>query len=256
MITYLFSNAGNLLRTGMHSRDILNILQTVANKTDTRDLVVSLYLLRGRHENRGTAYVKGWMTPTHFTTTRGKWSITSQWAIPPDLPPKFKLIRMRLDGNKSLFPRTEKDRYGWEFRYATFQDHLATLFAHELHHYRRFHLGFHPREGEYSANLWALRLVRDLGFCVEGKKLRKKRRKQSSRTYLLRKFPQHDPFSNFRQLRSGAQLIVMHDPHGKYLGQNVTVVRPIRSNSIRIVVQTSDGKIWRWPMKWLELTSK
>ena len=253
MKTYLFTTPKNLHRTGILQKDIFHVLQKVAENTDTQDLVVSLYLLPGRYENRGTAYVRDWLIPNNFITKRGKWSITSQWALPSDLPQRFKLIRLRLDGNQNLFPRTEEDRYGWVFRYASFQDHLATLFAHELHHYRRFHLNLHPREGEHSANLWALQHVKELGFHIEGKKVRQKQRRKNSNKFFLGKFPKLDPFSRFRKLPSGTQLVIKHDPKGRYLGQKVTIVRPIRSNSNRMVVQTHDGIIWRWPMNWLDI---
>lgn len=256
MKIYLFSDQKFFQQSGLNQKEILHTLNAVAQSTNTRNLVLALYLIRGTHQNRGTAYVRTWMTPDNFLAKRGKWTFARRWGKPSDLPQRFKLIKIRLDGNRRSFPRTEKDNYGWEFRYDTFLDHLATLFAHELHHFRRYHLNLHPREGEHAANRWALRHVQSLGFCVEGKRYPKKHKKRSARYILLKNIPQSDPFFSFRKLKTGAHLIVTNDPHDRYLDQIVTVLRPIRSNSKRIVIQTSDGKSWRWPMEWLRIPDK
>ena len=254
MKAFVFSNPASLRRTGTTEKRLLDVLSLVSENTDTHDLVVALYIIPGAHRHRGTAYAREWMTPKGFITRRGHWSITSRWDIPDDLPSRYKLIRMRLDGDRRKYPRVERDRYGWEFRYANFTDHLAALFAHELHHFRRYHLGLHPRKGEHSANRWALEHTHNLGFDVEAKRLPIQRRKRTSASRILKKFPRIDPYSAFRKLQAGTRLTVTHDPHRRYLGQTVTVVRPIRSNSKRIVVETSDGKTWRWPISWLKLT--
>ena len=253
MKTFLFCSHNVLQRTGVTKNEIHDTLNEVAENTNTQDLVVSLYIRPGIHENRGTAYVRNWMSPKNFSTKRGKWAFTSKWETPSNLPTNFKLIRIRLDGNPKSFPRKEKDRYGWEFSYISFLDHLAILFAHELHHFRRYHLGFHPRGGEHSANRWALHHVRNIGFNVAGKRLDKNKQKRSPEASFLKRIPRIDPFSKFRDIKSGAKLVVTHDPKDRYLRQFVTVLRPIRSNSKRIVVQTSDGKTWRWPMNWLKI---
>lgn len=223
----------------------------VASDTNTRELVVALYLLPGPHQARGIALTRDWQTPAVFPARRGKWSFTQRWSTPEDLPAMFKLIRIRLDGNPDDYPKTEIDSYGWRFQYAEFIDHLAVLFAHELHHFRRYHLGFHPREGEHSANRWAIRHVHSLGFRVEGTRAYIRRSNQSILPALQKTFPGLDRFRSFRKLKAGARLRITHDPSMRYRGQAVTVVRPIRSNSKRIVITTPDGKTWRWPMDWL-----
>ena len=240
-------------RTKIDEKELARLLNRVAQGTPTQDLVVALYLLPGAHQNRGTAYCQAWMTPANFLARRGKWTFTQKWSPPPDLPSRFKLIRMRLDPNNRLFPRTETDTYGWTFQYATFSDHLATLFAHELHHFRRYHLGLHPREGEHRANAWALRCVQTLGFRVTVRRLPRKRKPSFIRSLSVKRIAVFDPFGTFRNLQAGARLIVTHDPKRRYLGQTVTVLRPIRRNAKRIVVQTTDGKTWRWPMAWLRI---
>lgn len=251
MRVYIYSSENYLQQTDIGREDIRHVLERVSEGTDTRDLVASVYLLPGIHQHRGTAHVQQWVTPDHFTTKRGKWAFSDRWDVPKDLPLRFKLIRMRLDGRTRAYPMVERDRYGWEFRYASFPDHLATLFAHELHHYRRHHLNLHPREGEQSANRWALQHVQALGFHVEGRRLPVKRRKKSFLARRRSNIPKNDPYAVFRPLQAGARLSVTHDPSERYRGQTVTVLRPIRRNSKRIVVRTADGKTWRWPMAWL-----
>ena len=254
MKIYLFATSLSLPRCNVSQEEILQTLELVANATDTNDLVVALYLLPGAAMNRGTAYARNWLTSENFATGRGKWRFTKRWDVPPDLPEKFKLIRMRMDGNSQHFPRTERDCYNWEFTYATFLDHLAALFAHELHHFRRYHLGLHPHEGEHSANKWALNHVKSLGFDIEGRKIPIiKKKKHASHFFIEKVFAQVDPFSDFRQLNPGAELMVLHDPRKKYLGEIAKVIRPIRRNSKRIVIETQDGKKWRWPMNWLKI---
>ncbi len=252
MKIYLFSNSSFFQRATIRREEILQTLSQVVKTTNTHDLVVTLYILPDRRDSRGT-YIRNWVTPSDFLAKRGKWAFVQKWGIPSNLPQKFKLIRLRLDGNGRSFPKTKRDRYGWKFKYHSFLDHLSTLFAHELHHFRRYHLGLHPKEGEHAANRWALQHVQNLGFNVQTKYIKAKRKKRPFRSTLLKKFSQTDPFATFRKLHAGARLSIAHDPRNHYLGQTVTVLRPIRSNSKRIVVQTSDGKTWRWPMVWLKI---
>jgi hypothetical protein len=220
------------------------VIDRVASGTDTNELVVGIYVTRGSR-NRGTAYVRRWMTPSDFITRRGHWSVTESWSVPQDLPERFKLIRMKL-GNPSAYPQTERDIYGWMWYYPTFEDHLAALFAHELHHFRRFHLGLHEREGEQSANRWALERAQELGFNVRAE--RKYRAKPKRRVATI-----NDPFNAFRPLKKGDCLRIAFDPRKRYQGATATVIRPIRSQSVRITVETPDGKTWRWPMRWLSI---
>ncbi len=186
MQVHLFHNPHFFKQNHIDKEDIFRTLDTIAQSTDTSNLIVALYIIPGYRQNRGTAYVRRWMTPDRFIARKGKWAFAKKWGSPSDLPGQFKLIRMRLDGRDRLFPRTERDIYGWEFRYFTFLDHLATLFAHELHHFRRYHLDLHPREGEQSANRWALQHVQNCGFQVEGKKHLVKRRRRRKRSILIR----------------------------------------------------------------------
>lgn len=294
MKIYIFSNPCDLKRLRLSADEIKSVLHRVARETDTEVLVVALYLVHKSKWTGGTAYVRTWLAPAKFLPKRGKWAALGFSHLPDDLPPRFKLIRMALRANPSLYPLTETDRYQWQHSYRKFQDHLAHLFAHELHHYRRYHLGMHPREGEHSANKWALQHVKKLGFQVHSIRLpqrRKKRKRQKKLSFLsilnpmdfyqlpgeaLRIVRWHEVFGNivystsqkekenyiaqslqhFDRLRSlspGTRLKVDFDPTWKYWGQEVSIVRPMRRNSVRIVVRTSDGKTWHWPMTWLKI---
>lgn len=239
--------------TSQNHRSISDVIDRVASETATQDLVVALYLLPGVYHSRGSAYVRQWFHPTDFTTGQGRWSFTKSWVVPTDLPDRYKLIRMRLDDSPRHFPKTERDTYEWEFKYPSFEDHLATLFAHELHHYRRFHLNLHPGEGEQSANRWALKHVQNLGFPVEGKRLPVRRKKKRTVSFLNKKLTALDPFIEFRTIKPDSSCFIKNDPRGKYMGERVRVIRPLRSNAKRLVIETHDGKVWRWPVTWLEL---
>ncbi len=249
MENYIFSSQHN----SIDKKRILNCLSQIADSTDTSALIVALYLLPGVNKTRGTAYVHKNLTPQNFTTGQGKWAFTKKFIIPDDLPATYKLIRLRIDSSSKRYPYIEKDIYGWEFFYPSFIDHLTTLFAHELHHFRRYHLHLHPGQGEQSANKWAVQHVQSLGYRVKARKVRKRKRKNFSYSSILKKFPLLDPYSDFRHLKTADKVRIKHDPNNKYINQSVTVQRPIRSNSRRLVIKTRDGKNWRWPMEWIEI---
>lgn len=250
MKIYIFSQYDFDQIIKMNSDYISRILDRVANNTITDDLVVSIYFSKNGTWIGGSAYVRKWLIPSEFTTNRGRWEVSTKFHQPQNLPPKYKLIRLLFDLNLLKYPLIQKDGYGWQYRYASFNDHLALLFAHELHHFRRFHLGLHPGEGEQSANEWALGHVTDLGFNVVGAKITTNKKRAKFRKSIYRFF---DAFKEFRHLAVGTKLLIRYDPKGKYEGEIVPILRPIRSNSRRIVIQTSDGKIWRWPMEWLTI---
>lgn len=246
---YVFSQ---MKRTLVFSEtDVLPHLERIAMGTDTEDLVVAVYLISGATKTRGTAYVSHWMTPKNFMTHRGHWRFTQDYPLPPDLPSRFKLIRLRLDPWGGNYPKTEIDSYLWKFHYVSFWDQLAFLFAHELHHFRRHHLNLHPHEGEHSANRWALRYVQHLGYHVTAVRIFPTQKKIR---WIPKKREVFDPYGEFRNLRPGALLFVAHDPKGKYVGQWARLIRSIRKGARRAVIETGDGKQWRWPLAWLKRT--
>ena len=135
--------------TEISRQTVLNTCYHIAESTDTSCLVTALYFIPGVKLTRGV-YIRQWMDPHIFQTGRGKWAFTRRFPVPENLPDRFRLIRMRLDGRVGQFPREDDDAYGWRFKYQRPEDHLAALLAHELHHYRRYHLNLHEKEGEQS----------------------------------------------------------------------------------------------------------
>jgi hypothetical protein len=255
MLVFQFASERTWSRPALTPERNLHILEKVAEGTDTKDLVVSLYLLPGIHASRGTAYVHRWMTPDDFTTGRGNWKLTLRFGAPDGLPERFRLIRMRLDPDPATYPRDERDGYRWQFRYGAFEDHLATLFGHELHHFRRHHLGLHPRAGEHAANGWALETAVRLGYRVHGRPGRPVRRRPvSPLSALLADFrKKRDPYAGLRRLRAGDPIRIQKDPRGRYTGETAVLVRPVRSNAERMVIRTKDGMAWRWPLAWVSV---
>jgi len=241
MFIYIFSDKAEYKDTDL--RHLKDIMERVAESTETTNLVVALYLQNTHDTSFGTAYIN-YHTPDNFITARGKWKFTKEWPLPDDLPDKYHLIRICI-GYKNKFPRTETDRYGWELSFNSVYDKAAFIFAHELHHYRRYHLSLHRGEGEQSANKWAFKHLVKLGFLISGKKLPPKRKHTKNRIEKLL-----DPFKKFRNLEAGDYVKISHDPKWRYKGETALVLKPVRANSKRIVIETSDGKQWRWPMVW------
>lgn len=226
--------------------DLENRITAIAPETDTGDLVTAVYFSKRQHFSRGTAYVQRWMTPRTFHASRGYWSFTRAFGTPENLPDQYKLIKVHVNPGRS-YPRNEIDIYGWQFRYATLMDQALFLFTHELHHFRRYHLSLHPREGEHAANRWALRTLESAGIPVSGRRLPVKKKKSARRRPVL-----PDQYRKFRTLRAGDRVTITTDSRGLYEGSTAMVVRPVRPNAKRMVIETEDGKTWRWPMIWLE----
>ena len=251
MRNYIFYDPRCLQKRLIPKQEIQLLLNRVAETTDTSDLVVSIYFVGPTNWSGGTAYVRNWMQAEQFITSRGKWSFTNDFSVPNDLPYRFKLIRILpkpLQGEP--YPQRLRDGYGWEFYYQSFADHLALVFAHELHHFRRYHLGLHQGEGERSANRWALGHVKQLGFQVQGKRFAPRSPSTSGMRSILKKVIP-DPFVEFRPLVPGNRVLIQFDPSGRYLNVPAEVIRPIRANSKRMVIRTPDNRMWRWPMDWL-----
>ena len=243
MNAYLFAEAGALRKLGSSEEEVQEVLGSVARGTPAEALVTCVYLLRRSRSWRGV-YYRLWQDPDSFLARRGHWGISTRFETPADLPRRYRLIRVLL-GARLTYPMRARDRSGFEHSYQSFRDHLADLFAHELHHYRRYHLGLHPREGEVGANRWALKRVRSLNFAVEGRQLPRQRH---------RPFRRELHHERLRSAPSGSRLRVTYrfDDRLKR-GEIVTLVRPLRRPSPRIAVRTAQGKEWWAPMDWLEL---
>jgi hypothetical protein len=253
MQCYIFSEPDILNHLDVTAARIKELLHQIAVNSDTTDLVVSTYFLRYSGWYGGTAYVSNWMQRHQFQTRRGKWNFTRKFPLPHDLPDQFKLIRLlpAKGINEIKYPVHLQDIYGWELYYPSFLGHLAFLFAHELHHFRRYHLGLHPAEGEKSANRWALTRVQALGFQVTGRVLP---HRQTRKFRLLRILSTvlPDPFAEFRSLTAGQLVYIHYDPRARYVGVIAKVERPARSNARRLAIRTPDAKVWLWPMIWLK----
>lgn len=290
MQIYCYPRRHSWSRLQRTPEDIHRLFEKIAADTDTGDLVIALYLRSNPRWLGGTAYVRQWVEADHFFARAGKWRLEAGLPCPDTLPPRFKLIRLLLPDDAE-YPLHEKDRYGWQHHYDSFSDHLAFYFAHELHHYRRYHLNFHPGEGEHSANAWALERCQRLGFAVTGCRLQqprrsKRRRKATSFWELFNPVDfvalekAHQLWSNqlslaglalrlskqeknqyieaklrhnlaVRKLAPGMGVRITFDPQRRYGGQQARVVRSLRSPSLRIVIETKDGRVWRWPLSWL-----
>ena len=246
---YYFSDIDWKYHYNIKTNELANVLTQVSSDINTDGLILALYLISKNSPSSGIACVQNWLSQKQFISKRGRWSFTKNFPIPDDLPDRYKLIRLQFGIRYLKYPLRQQDRYGCELTFETFIDHLAFLFAHELHHFRRFHLGFHPREGENGANKWALQKVRELNFEVGGEKLSSGKKKNFSK--LIQSKLYFDAYKKFRKLERGDRLIIKYDPQGKYQSELVTVLRPIRKNSRRIVIKTNDGKHWRWPMEWI-----
>ena len=252
MKIYYFSDTNWEQQLGSTPSDLSQVFYRIAKGTNADDLVLVNYFLGSNSWNGGIAFARNWLSTSQFVSRRGRWSFTRNFPIPRALPENFKLIRLHF-GIKSLeYPMSQVDMYGWKLTYSSFIDHVAFLFAHELHHFRRYHLGLHPREGENSANKWALERIRSLNYHVVGVKLIQGKKKKKIGSL----FHSHlivDPYKKYRSLDSGDKLLIKYDPRGYYERKIVTVVRPIRKNSKRVVIETGDGKQWRWPLEWVSL---
>ncbi len=251
MEVYYFADTDWENHYSISKKKLTDVLTDLSSGTNTEDLVLALYLMNRNSASSGVAYVQRWLNQKQFITYRGRWNITKNFSTPDNLPEKYKLIRLQFGINNLFYPLHQHDRYGWELTFKTFIDHFAFLFAHELHHFRRFHLGFHPREGENSANKWALQRVKELGFDVAGEKISQRKKKSLSKRIQSKLY--FDKFKKFRKLNQGDRVIIQFDPKGRYQREAATVLRPIRKNSRRIVVKTNDGKHWRWPLEWVAI---
>ncbi len=248
MKVYLFAEPGALRTLESSEQEVPEVLSAVARGTPTEELVICVYLLRRNKSWRGV-YYRLWQNPDSFRARRGHWIISTRFETPTDLPERYRLIRV-LIGARLTYPMRARDRSGFEHTYQSFRDHLADLFAHELHHYRRYHLGLHPREGEAGANRWALKRVQSLNFAVEGRRIPRPKHRPFSPALWIRKL-HHE---RLRLAPTGSQLRVTYrfDDRLKR-GEIVTLVRPLRRPSPRIAVRTAQGKEWWAPMDWLEL---
>lgn len=244
MRSYVFAGRGAMPDNSGGSESLAALLEEMAGDTPTQDLVTVIYLLNG-HSHWKAHTVIGWRTPAEFVPARGRWKFARRFGTPADLPERFRIIRMAF-GMAEAYPRTFDDIHGWRLTCGNFAAHLAYAFAHELHHFRRYHLALHPREGEQAACRWALGRARQAGYPLEGVRLprRRKRRRRPRRL--------NPHFERLRALPDGAPVLIVRDSApSSYVGQTALKVRTLRRNSRRLALRTADGSEWLWPMQWL-----
>jgi hypothetical protein len=238
MKSYVFCDRPALYDRFASPESIREVLRRVADGTDVGDLVVSLYLVGRGAGWGGHALARGWSAPSDFFSPAWPRRRRPDFARPIDLPARYMQIRLFFGGGIPSYPNVQISRYGFRWRFRSFADHLAHLFAHELHHYRRDHLGLHPREGEIAAEQWAYARLRALGFGVDclGRCVRGGRRRRALPAAVLRA---HERLGG---VRAGESLVYVR-PACRWLrpGETVLVVRPPRRGAYRMSVVTARG---------------
>jgi len=245
MRVYVFTDMDRTSEDCYQQDSIEAVLRRVAEGTDTNDLVVGVYLPSKSHGWRGQLLLE-WLDPESFHDHAGrKFAFARNFKRPKDLPERFKLIRLAF-GLSGKYDHSVVDVYGWRVHLDSFEDHVAYVFAHELHHFRRYHLGMHPGEGEGSATRWGLERAWEAGYSVWG--VRIPRRKPQLHKWL------QEHFEKLRSLPNGAPLKITYDDHRprKYQWERATKIKTLRRNSRRLGIRTADGKQWYWPMAWLQ----
>lgn len=180
MQVYIFDEDKSLERLGTEETSVLQLLGLVAKGTDTTDLVVAAYFRSTTNVWFGSAFSLQ-QTRDSFIVNKGKWAFARLFGIPDDLPAQYKLIRICFGCKRTRWPRWERGKH-LRLRFSSFTSQLAHLFAHELHHYRRFHLGLHGRELEIGADRWALRRCEEIGLGITVTEHKSKRARQPSDT--------------------------------------------------------------------------
>jgi hypothetical protein len=173
MKTYIFTEHEDSTKSESLRATANRVVQHVADGTDTERLVVAIYLMEESSISRGELASVRPVRRSAFASPRSTWAFATRFAIPDDLPESFALIRMAM-GSLWRRKRIAADYIGLT-KFRGFDDHLAFLFAHELHHFRRYHLGLHPGEGEIAASRWAVQHVTSLGYKVEVTPRRRRR---------------------------------------------------------------------------------
>ena len=291
MQVYVFAARGALTAAGQDEAGLAAHIRRIAETTDTRGLVVALYLLNGHSNWKAHTFVEA-APRAEFARRRPGWAFVERFGTPPGLPERLWLIRMAF-GMATSYPQMVSDVYGWQIECPAFCDHLAYMFAHELHHFRRYRLGLHGREGEQAACKWALKRAGEAGYAVRGERepprvspraairsmpeqarpdlLRSVEREAARLSFddltVLQKWvrdrlnaarqameegPEMRRFEELRALPDGTMLLIVGaDQPARYLGQTAVKIGTLRRSSYRLAVRTEDGQEWYWPMQWL-----
>jgi hypothetical protein len=255
MRVVMYSDDGALRKVGMDRDRATGLMHRVAADTQTEGLIAILSLESSR-KRWGGAFYPGDVVPARMQRLRGPWRTEHPDGIPPGLPDKFRLIEVHIGTRGASYPRTDHNRNGFKLWFSSFDSHLAYIFAHELHHYRKHHLGLHPRQGEKGADRWAAARVCELGMPLEMTAFKPRRR-----LFRRRRKSQPQPTSEQQQLRweriralsPGTSIrLTKSDNRAIPPGIQFSFVRPLRG-SYRVLVQGPAGADICVPIDWVEV---
>ena len=181
MNVHVYNELDGPTKRAQTDAEVRQVLAKLAADTGTRDLVVAVYLVDEGDAWRGHLASTKMLSPGAFRDGRGKWRFIRRFPQPASLPSKFFLIRIMIGRGcrrRKVFP----DGYGMTIITKDFYAFLAVLFAHELHHFRRHHLGLHEGEREICANRWAVQQATKAGYVFQASWRKRKSRKMATNT--------------------------------------------------------------------------
>ncbi len=257
MRVLIYSPAGAFRSFATDRMRVEGTVRRIARGTDTRRLLVVVQLNPDTSGWSGAFYSKD-ISRHALHRMRGPWKSAHSGGIPPGLPDKFALIEVSMGCNGISYPRVEYNQNGFRIWLRSFHAHLAYIFAHELHHYRRYKLGLHGREGEKSADKWAVGRACEMGYAVSLKPCRKhdssrrKRRTVPSRPVKM----SEDYWNRIRNLKRWSLVRLMKSDNRKVpAGTILRFLRPLRA-SYRVLVLDHMGFERLVPTEWLRIVEE
>ena len=181
MNVHVYNELDGPTKRAQTDAEVRQVLAKLAADTGTRDLVVAVYLVDEGDAWRGHLASTKMLSPGAFRDGRGKWRFIRRFPQPASLPSKFFLIRIMI-GPGCRRRKVFSDGYGMTIITKDFYAFLAVLFAHELHHFRRHHLGLHEGEREICANRWAVQQATKAGYVFQASWRKRKSRKMATNT--------------------------------------------------------------------------
>jgi hypothetical protein len=252
IITY--TSPAALKAVSMDRSRIEGLLRRVAEATDTTGLIV-ITEVSSRNAGWGGSFCMREVTPERLARMKGVWREAHSSGVPPGLPSSFRLIEMRIGSRGEKYPRIEYNRNGFKLWFKDFSAHLAYLFAHELHHYRRYCLDMHPREGEKSADRWAAARANETGYSMNlvAVKIRRRTKRRSRRRPAGPIAMSETDWNEIKNLPSGSPVCVTRTDNRKLpVGTMVQFIRPMRA-SYRALVRDPAGDERLVPIEWLRV---
>ena len=159
----IYSSPGAFTAFQTDRARVEGVIRRIANGTSTRGLVVTVHLAADGSGWNGGFYAKD-IPRKLLLDMRGPWRTAHASGIPPGLPEKFPMIEIYMGAKGARYPSVDYNLNGFRMWCRSFHAHLGYIFAHELHHYRRYKLGLHRGEGEKSADKWAAGRVCEVGY--------------------------------------------------------------------------------------------